>query len=348
MHATSSDWKEAEACIDATRDVLHRGELLTRILPDFRRLFRADLAVWNTHAPDGTLTDYLFEPEIDVGHLLAPFLQFYCEHPFHAHLCQTLRNGHVGCLSDRMSIRTLLRTGLWNEVYVHLHAKHQLFIGGRLDSSSVFGLGVNRLGRDFGPRERELARFVRPKFETLIQSIIRREQTQHLAQLLCRFFTQSGGTMIAIAPNGKTLDPAQALNLAGADESPAPENRSLLAAISAVLKHLKGAIAEGRKFLCIQVHDLDCLVLSLGKNVGWLLFAEPANNRKSGQRHQASLTRRETEVLHWLGAGKTNREIGVLCGISPRTVGRHCENLFAKLGVESRHAAALLARDLEH
>ena len=55
------------------------------------------------------------------------------------------------------------------------------------------------------------------------------------------------------------------------------------------------------------------------------------------------LTRREAEVLHWLTLGKTNRDIADILGGSPRTVNKHLEHIFEKLGVETRTAAATLA-----
>jgi DNA-binding NarL/FixJ family response regulator len=58
---------------------------------------------------------------------------------------------------------------------------------------------------------------------------------------------------------------------------------------------------------------------------------------------QAALTPRETEVLSWLAKGKTNRDIGDILGMSPRTVNKHLEHIFEKLGVETRAAAAALA-----
>ena len=57
----------------------------------------------------------------------------------------------------------------------------------------------------------------------------------------------------------------------------------------------------------------------------------------------AALTPRETEVLSWLAKGKTNRDIGEILGTSPRTVNKHLEHIFEKLGVETRAAAAALA-----
>jgi DNA-binding NarL/FixJ family response regulator len=56
-----------------------------------------------------------------------------------------------------------------------------------------------------------------------------------------------------------------------------------------------------------------------------------------------ALTPRETEVLSWLAKGKTNRDIADILGMSPRTVNKHLEHIFEKLGVETRAAAAAIA-----
>jgi DNA-binding response OmpR family regulator len=56
-----------------------------------------------------------------------------------------------------------------------------------------------------------------------------------------------------------------------------------------------------------------------------------------------SLTTREAEVLLWISRGKSNREIGEILSISPRTVNKHLEQVFVKLGVENRAAAAARA-----
>ncbi|PZA10040.1 DNA-binding response regulator [Rhodopseudomonas palustris] len=55
------------------------------------------------------------------------------------------------------------------------------------------------------------------------------------------------------------------------------------------------------------------------------------------------LTSRESEVLAWLSKGKTNRDIAQILGLSPRTVDKHLEQIYAKLGVENRTAAAAIA-----
>jgi DNA-binding CsgD family transcriptional regulator len=58
------------------------------------------------------------------------------------------------------------------------------------------------------------------------------------------------------------------------------------------------------------------------------------------------LTPREREVLDWVAAGKTNRDIAAILGASPRTVEKHLERIYEKLGVETRTAAAMRALKL--
>lgn len=55
------------------------------------------------------------------------------------------------------------------------------------------------------------------------------------------------------------------------------------------------------------------------------------------------VTSREAEVLLWISRGKSNREIGEILNISPRTVNKHLEQVFVKLGVENRASAAARA-----
>ncbi|HUG98580.1 MAG TPA: helix-turn-helix transcriptional regulator [Gammaproteobacteria bacterium] len=74
-----------------------------------------------------------------------------------------------------------------------------------------------------------------------------------------------------------------------------------------------------------------------------LLRPQLIRARQAAERRRAAapplLTPREAEVLAWIGAGKTNREISQLLFISPFTVRQHVENIFQKLGVQTRAAA---------
>jgi len=81
------------------------------------------------------------------------------------------------------------------------------------------------------------------------------------------------------------------------------------------------------------------------------LFRLTTTNEKSGEallRDRFSLTTRESEVLVWIAKGKSNRDIGEILGLSARTVNKHLEQIYVKLGVENRASAAVKAAHVLH
>jgi len=78
-----------------------------------------------------------------------------------------------------------------------------------------------------------------------------------------------------------------------------------------------------------------------------LLRLMPAGVAAPSRGLSATLTPREAEVLSWLAKGKTNRDIGDILGLSPRTVNKHLEHIYEKLGVETRTAAVAAAGQLQ-
>lgn len=91
---------------------------------------------------------------------------------------------------------------------------------------------------------------------------------------------------------------------------------------------------------------LECaFVSSLGPDELLFRLAEINGADSDGGRLQTrfGLTSREAEVLLWVSRGKPNRDIGEILNISPRTVNKHLEQVFVKLGVENRAAAAAAA-----
>lgn len=77
-----------------------------------------------------------------------------------------------------------------------------------------------------------------------------------------------------------------------------------------------------------------------------ILHMAPAQPGNAVRRPDVPLTPRETEVLSWLAKGKTNRDIADILGMSHRTVNKHLEHIFEKLGVETRSAATAIAGHL--
>ena len=97
-------------------------------------------------------------------------------------------------------------------------------------------------------------------------------------------------------------------------------------------------IASGSRRLLASFHD------QTGDDE-WLVVLREENDASAIESLIAAfrLTQREAEVLYWVTLGKTSKDIGDILGSSPRTVNKHLEHVFEKLGVETRTSAANLA-----
>ncbi len=123
--------------------------------------------------------------------------------------------------------------------------------------------------------------------------------------------------------------------------------------IEQLLRMRRGdANAPARCLVELGGRRLECSFLSpLGPDELLFRLAEIASTDgdQSILQRAFGLTSREAEVLLWISRGKPNRDIGEILAISPRTVNKHLEQIFVKLGCENRSAAAAAAvRTLTH
>jgi DNA-binding CsgD family transcriptional regulator len=81
---------------------------------------------------------------------------------------------------------------------------------------------------------------------------------------------------------------------------------------------------------------------------GHLLMRQERVGLAARELDSLPLTARERDVVALVASGKTNSEIATVLAISPRTVQKHLEHIFEKLGVETRTAAALRAVAAAH
>jgi DNA-binding NarL/FixJ family response regulator len=130
----------------------------------------------------------------------------------------------------------------------------------------------------------------------------------------------------------------KALQVEAADRLPADWWAWISACASdATLPHTHTSItSEGQALVVRHLGPV-----GLGEQM--LLLQARKGDAPASRLNMASLTPRETEVLSWIAKGKTNRDVGDILGLSPRTVNKHLEHVFEKLGVETRAAAAALA-----
>lgn len=112
---------------------------------------------------------------------------------------------------------------------------------------------------------------------------------------------------------------------------------------------LQGWLAEVARLPVSQARPLmlgEMTLALIGFAEGELMIRLRSGGGQSENQRLASgfgLTAREAEVLLWLSHGKTNRDIADILSVSARTVNKHLEQVFHKMGVDNRTSAAVLA-----
>ncbi len=87
---------------------------------------------------------------------------------------------------------------------------------------------------------------------------------------------------------------------------------------------------------------------ALPKLDGEVIFMAPASGTEDAVDLAVGiLTKRQREIMDWIAEGKTSAEAAIILSISPRTVEKHLEAVFQRLGVENRIAAVRRYLDLK-
>jgi DNA-binding NarL/FixJ family response regulator len=182
----------------------------------------------------------------------------------------------------------------------------------------------------------------------------------NIAELLARVRIHIGnsrvafGARVALDATGRYL---LATDGAGRPSWTTPQAGSLLAeafgvapdlalpaALAPMVRHL---IQAGETDKAQPVAGTEMTIAYLGRNGPdeflFRLIPATGGGEEGVLQGAFGLTTREAEVLLWIARGKANKEISDILLISPRTVNKHLERVFAKLGVENRASAASLA-----
>jgi DNA-binding NarL/FixJ family response regulator len=150
--------------------------------------------------------------------------------------------------------------------------------------------------------------------------------------------TNASGRLLWCTPKARQL-------LAELFPSASDHNASLPGAMMGQLMQLRSEGGNTRLLVDVNGRKVEISVLSpIGPDELLFRLTELSTTADEQQLQQTlSLTSRESEVLLWISRGKANREIGEILAISPRTVNKHLEQIFVKLGVENRASAAARA-----
>ena len=311
-------------------------------------LIRNEMAIFDGFDASGEYTGYhWYSPPGSISEeLIIRLGELIHEHPIHKNIL-SLGKETTFRVSEYLPLGEFQRTPLFNEVYRHVNGDAQM--GTTMQVSPVLYVthSMYRDGIDFTESECEMLRLVTPHLKAAFRNaqavgqLVR--ETKYLSAAVTKGIVvlDSGGKVIFqtglaegligkyfrdLEPNGLPL----ALNLYLREVAAAADGEEYYRPPDPL------RFADGNGELKIDV-AVDAkqreLTLVFEEKIG----KTPSNYAGLG------LTPRECEVLYWISLGKTNPEIAMLCGISPRTVHKHVENILSKFGVETRTAAVLHA-----
>lgn len=309
------------------------GQLLSRRLHE---LLGGDSASYNEFPAHG-------EPILirDQGFIIpdgqAIFARHYLQHPIVMHHKLT-RDRRAHRFSDFLSRRALERLPLYNEYYRPSAIAHQLSISIYNTDRAYVALAVNRgTGSDFPLRDRHLLTALGPLLTRAYENAVALEHLRAETLALRGGVTALRRGIVILAPDSTILAAtplAEAwlqryLNWRGTPRLPSP----LDAWVTQAAPGDATSIALGQ-------YSLNAVFAKGERGDVMLLLRELPDGPEALPHGALGLTPREVEVLAWISRGKTDGDIAVILDLSVRTVQHHVGHVLAKLGVESRTAAA--------
>jgi DNA-binding CsgD family transcriptional regulator len=321
------------------------NEFPARILASMQQLLSADSFAYNEFAPGHFVA--MTKPIDFSPDLMAAFTAHIGEHPSLAYILRTGSDEPL-MFSDFLSLREFRNTGIYREFFGELGIERQ--IGGVFNTTGLkVGYSFNRGGEAFNEEDRLLVRLFSSHLSrarrnselwsagtrdpgagnggSVVIGIDRegrqKEITEAGRRLICAYFPNTANNGLPETIARWMLSQRESLTRCG--DAPVPVQPLCVESPHGRLTiHYSPADITGMQYLLLQ--------------------EKPA---PSAQRLRSlGLTSRESEVLYWVSQGKRNEEIAIIVGSAVRTVAKHVEHIFAKLGVETRAAAGAVAREV--
>lgn len=273
-----------------------------------------------------------------------PLVKFHSRHP----------KGGSHKISDSLTLGGFRQLGLYSEYYRPLGIDYVMAVPLIAGKQAVISFVLNREIRDFSEHDRQLLDLARPGLSSLYRNMVTLEEARKwVAQLRELALGDRGSTVVLdsvrrirqVSPRVSTqlgwFMPGCRLEIGG--RLPDRIDRWLAQQLAATMETSSSAALQpltlerdGRMLSIAAVADSE-------RNDWYLLLQERSPQLTPERLASLPLTSREREVLLWVAAGKTNPEIAAIIGASVRTVQKHLEHVFVKLGVETRTAAVARA-----
>lgn len=264
------------------------------------------------------------------------------EHPF-ARRYQGGGGGKAVKLSDVITDVRFRDTGLYREFFRRIGVDREMVVWLPAPRPLQVTLAVHRVRHDFRERDRTVLNALRPH---LVQAF----RNAEAVTLLQRSAAGAGLGVLLLSPCSELepLDP-RALALLERYFGPA-KSATLPDTVARWVEHQEAlwrqaddAAVPGAPLVVTRDNSRLIVRFFCGPSQRLLLLEEHETAPDPARLEQLGISRREAEILAWVAEGKTNEEIAIILGISRRTVAKHLELMYPKLGVENRTAAVRLA-----
>ena len=353
----SADYRAVLDLVHTIDQAADADDFVIRLLPALARLVPCEATGLHVSgvAEDGSPWNRgAVFPDLPIGgEEVAIFDRYTHQHPLLSHYF-AVPDSRAYRFSDFLRRRDFHRLELYNEFYRPLRIDHQLVTSLRYQRSSVVACALNRERRDFTDRERMLLDLARPHLVRAYENAELRDASATLVDALNRGLDVCARAILLVTDDrriaGASRRAERWLQEYFADSRAGPGR--LPRALDDWIRRQEGVpdLTDGTPSppLAARRDDRRLVVRLLPRREGdalrILLLEQREERIPVDDLEPLGLTRREAEVLSWVALGKTNGEIAEILGTSPRTVAKHLEHVFEKLGVGSRTAAVAQVR----
>lgn len=326
-----------------------RDAFVSYLLYGISTLIPAESAAFAEIDGEGRIIDARAEPSTaKCPGIRQLFERYLPQHPLFTYYQRT-GDASATKLTDFLTQRQFHTLKLYSELYRPMRMEYAMSVA--LSGPRPFCVAVarHRSHRDFSERDRLLLNLLRPH---LVQAYANAEAVRVMRQeigLLGKAMEARGQGVVLLSKDGRVRlvtgrarqwlvdyfgrPSRQADRLPQVFRSWIIHEETSMDATDNVSLPRKPFVVEreGGRLVVRHLCEADRCIL---------LMEERRVTVQSASFEPSGLTRREAEVLRWVAHGKTNTEIGAILSVSSRTVQKHIEHIFKKLGVETRVAAA--------
>jgi DNA-binding CsgD family transcriptional regulator len=281
---------------------------------------------------------------------------------FREHPLVKYHGGHPGGsaqrITDCVSQQTFQRSPVFSDYYRRIGINYVMALPLWIDDANVISIVFNRSSLNFSDSERAMVDVLRHPLGALYRNIVVREEASVCQRSLQGIVASNGWYLVAVGSDGRIAEMSEAAGRMLRHffvDAPGGARGNVPAALAVWLRRRSrnwGLDRLQTAHYSIVRHGMKLIVHFVADPVrperGHLLMRQERAGLAGRDLDLLPLTAREREVLALVAAGKTNGEIATLLAISARTVQKHLEHVFGKLGVETRTAAALRVAAAAH